>query len=96
MAKHKPGKKLSKGQRKSCHKLAAQPHKAHVGNDNNAVKEAFLSAEFSDSVRFSAMGAAIIKAVQAPIRRTVEQARGWSAKLSFRTFKQLQEQGIMP
>ena len=99
MAKHqkntKAGSHISKGQRTSCKGLVKQPAKPQVGNDNNAIRQAFLDTKFTDSVRYSRMGNAIIKAVQVPAKRTAEQIKGWSAKLSFRTFKALQDAGVM-
>lgn len=95
MAKHVKGKAVSKGERISCKGNVKAAPKQMTGNDNLVVKEAFLGAKFPASLAGSSLGAAIIKAAQAPVRKTQEQARGWSAKLSFRTFKALQEQGVM-
>lgn len=95
MAKHQKGKTVSAGKRISCNKLQAVAPKAQVGNQDNAIKGAFLNAKLTDNVRFSRLGAILIKAIQAPVKQTAEQARGWSAKLSFRTFKALQDQGVL-
>lgn len=94
MAKAKRTKYISKGQRKNSKLKAAAP-KPQVGNDNNAMREAFMVAPLTDSVRFSRMGNAIIKAAQAPVKRSAEAIRGWSAKLSFRTYKALQDAGVL-
>jgi hypothetical protein len=95
MAKHTKGKKISLGNQRSCRKLAKQPGKAQVGNDNNAIREAFMNTPMTDSVRFSRMGAIIIRAAQTPVKRTADAIKGWSAKLSFRTFNALKEQGVL-
>ncbi len=94
MAKAKRTKYISKGQRKNSKLKAAAP-KPQVGNDNNAMRQAFLDTPFTDSVRFSRMGAIIIRAVQATVKRTPVQVRGWSANLSFRTYKALQTAGVL-
>lgn len=97
MAKHiNDGKgSVSKGIRTSCNKLVKQPAKPQVGNNNNAMREAMLSTKFTDSVRYSRMGNTIINVLQAPVKRTADEIKGWTAKLSFKTFKQLKEQGIV-
>lgn len=95
MAKHRVGKTVSAGKRASCNKLRAAAPKPQVGNNNNAIREAFMVAPLSDSVRFSRMGSAIIKAAQAPVKQTAEAIKGWSTKLSFRTFNALKAQGIL-
>jgi hypothetical protein len=94
MAKAKRTKYVSKGQRKNSKLKAAAP-KPQVGDDHNAIKSAFLAAQINDSIRFSYMGNAIIKAVQAPVKRSADAIRGWSASLSFKTHKALKEQGIL-
>lgn len=95
MAKHQKNKQVSKGLRTSCKGNVKQPAKAVAGNDNNAIREAFMSAKLTDSVRFSRMGSAIIKAAQNPVKRSAEAIRGWSAKLSFKTYNALKEQGVL-
>lgn len=95
MAKHKVGKKVSKKSRISCKGNSKPAVKPVVYSDNNAMREAFMVAPLTDSVRFSRMGAAIIKAAQAPVKRSAEALRGWSANLSFRTYKALQAAGVM-
>ena len=94
MAQAKRAKYTSKGQRRNSklHKPAA---KEMTGNMNNAIREAFLSTNFPDGVRFSRLGAIVIKAASVAPKLTHEQQKGWSAHLSFKTFKVLQEQGVM-
>lgn len=87
-------KYTSKGQRRNC-KLHKPAPKLVSGNFNTAIREAFLSAEFTDKIRFSRLGAIVIKAAQVEPKLTQEQAKGWSTKLSFRTFKSLESQGIL-
>lgn len=95
MAKHKAGKSVSKGLRISCHGNKRHACKPVGGNMNNAMREAMLNTNFSDSVRYSRLGAIMIRTLQAPVKLSQEQAKGWSTKLSFRTFKALQEQGVL-
>jgi hypothetical protein len=98
MAKHKIDGKgfVSKGLRSSGGKLLKRPQdKPNTGNDNNAIREAFMTAKLTDNVRFSRMGSAIIKAAQNPVKRSAEAIRGWSAKLSFKTYNALKEQGVL-
>jgi hypothetical protein len=94
MAKASRAKYISKGQRRNS-KLVKR-HAAPIGGStDNAMRTAFLSTSFPDAVRFSRMGSAIIKAAQNAPKLTHDQAKGWSAHLSFRTFKDLQAQGVM-
>lgn len=86
---------VSKGKRISCHKNHKPATKAIEGNLNTAMREAFLSTSFPDSIRFSRLGAIVIKAAQNIPKLTADQQRGWSTKLSFRTFKELQADGVL-
>ena len=97
MAKHIiDGKgKASKGIRTSCYGNKRPGSKPQVGNHNNAMRESFMETNMPDRIRFSRMGNAIIKAAQQPLKLTADQVKGWSTKLSFRTFKALQEQGVL-
>ena len=97
MAKHiNDGKgTISKGIRTSCHGNTKHAQRAVGGSTDNAMRTAFLSTSFPDSVRFSRMGSAIIRAAQNIPKLTHDQAKGWSTNLSFRTFKSLQEQGVL-
>lgn len=94
MAQAKRAKYTSKGQRRNSnlHKPAA---KAITGNLNTAMREAFLNTDFPAGVRFSRLGAIVIKAASVEPRLTQEQKKGWSAHLSFKTFKSLKNRGVM-
>lgn len=96
MAKHqkntKAGSHISKGLRTSCKGNVKQAPKELGGSTDNAIRNAFMSAKLTDNVRFSRMGNAIIKAAQAPVKRSADAIRGWSAKLSFRTFNALKDE----
>lgn len=94
MAKHQKNKTVSKGQRISSKPLKAVPGKAQVGDNNNAIRSAFLRADFSKVVG-TKMGAAIIDAALATPKRTADAIKGWSAGLSFRTYQALKAQGVM-
>lgn len=94
MAQAKRAKYTSKGQRRNS-KLHKPAVKEMTGNMNNAMREAFLNTDFPDNVHFSRLGAIIIKAVTVEPKLTHEQKKGWSAHLSFKTFKALQDQGVM-
>lgn len=94
MAKAKRPQYTSKGQRKNSKLKAAAP-KPQVGNNNNTLREAFMNAKLSESVQYSYLGSAIIRAASKEVKRSADAVRGWSANLSFRTFKALQNQGIL-
>jgi hypothetical protein len=85
----------SKGKRVSCYGNKKHAIKPVGGSTDNAMRTAFLSAQFPDSVRFSRLGSAIIKVAQVAPKLTHDQQRGWSTALSFRTFKALQDQGVL-
>lgn len=95
MAKHINGKFVSKGSRNSCNKLVKKPAITVGGSMYNAMREAFLNTAFPDAVRYSKLGQDIINAVQREPKLTADQQRGWSTKLSFRTFHQLKNAGIL-
>lgn len=97
MAKHKIDGKgtVSKGIRTSCYGNKKPVAKGVSGNFNTAIREAFLATDFPDSVRFSRLGAIVIRAAQNVPKLTPEQTKGWSSKLSFRTFKKLQSEGVL-
>jgi hypothetical protein len=98
MAQAKRKQYVSKGQRQNS-RLVHRPAKPVEGSQDNAMTCAMLGAKLTDNVRFSRLGAIIIKEVgkhvQHPPKQTHDQKRGWSAHLSFRTFKELQAQGVM-
>lgn len=85
----------SKGSRVSCYGNKKHAIKAVGGSTDNAMRSAFMSADFPDSVRFSRLGSTIIKVAQVAPKLTHDQQRGWSTALSFRTFKALQDQGVL-
>lgn len=95
MAKHIIGKKQSKGIRTSCYGNKKPRAKIIMGSLDNAMREAFLSTHITETIQFSRLGNIVIKAALHPPKLTHEQAKGWSTKLSFRTFKALEAQGIL-
>jgi hypothetical protein len=94
MAQAKRAKYTSKGQRRNS-KLHKPAPKAQVGNTNNAMREAFLNTDFPDGVRFSRLGAIIIRQASHEPKLTPEQQKGWSANLSFKTYQALKAKGVM-
>lgn len=95
MAKHIIGKKQSKGIRTSCYGNKKPAAKGVSGNLNTAIREAFLNTKITETMQFSRLGNIVIKAAQNEPRLSEDQKRGWSTKLSFRTFKALQAQGVL-
>lgn len=94
MAKAKRAKYVSKGQRRNS-RIHKKHERAVVGNLNNAMREAMGNAQVSASVVGSSLASICINALMKPVKLTQEQQRGWSAHLSFKTYQQLKEQGIL-
>ena len=96
MAKHIiDGKgKASKGIRTSCYGNKKPAAKGAAGNFNTAITEAFLSAEITEKIQFSRLVNIVISAAMRN-QRPGHKDKGWSTKLSFRTFKALQAQGVL-
>lgn len=94
MAKAKRKQYISKGQRRNS-KLHKPAPKLVSGNFNTAIREAFLAADFPDRIRFSRLGQLVIHSATRIPKLSADLAKGWSTKLSFRTFQKLQADGIL-
>lgn len=98
MAKHKIDGKgfVSKGQRVSCYGNVKHAPRAVGGDMDNAMRSAFRNAKL-DTNNFNIRGLVVmcVDAITKPVRLTDDQKRGWSAKLSFKTYNELKAQEIM-